>query len=92
MQQTGLLPAIKNDIKAIEKTEQMCYTAGTESQSALKAAYPPLLEGKPSGCHTLGCEGKEGEPMYVTYRDLVQLGTSVVALVGLCYTIFKGKK
>ena len=35
---------------------------------------------------------KEGDAMYVTYSDLVQIGIFVVALVGLCYTIFKGKK
>ncbi|MFQ6949921.1 MAG: putative holin-like toxin [Blautia hansenii] len=30
--------------------------------------------------------------MYVTYQDLVQIGIFIVALIGLCYTIFKGKK
>lgn len=30
--------------------------------------------------------------MYVTYQDLFQIGMFIVALVGLCYTIFKGKK
>ncbi len=30
--------------------------------------------------------------MYVTYQDLVQIGIFIVALVGLCYTIFRGKK
>ena len=30
--------------------------------------------------------------MYVTYSDLIQIGIFIVALVGLCYTIFKGKK
>lgn len=29
--------------------------------------------------------------MYVTYTDLIQIGIFIVALVGLCYTIFKGK-
>ena len=29
---------------------------------------------------------------YVTYPDLVQIGIFIVALVGLCYTVFgKGK-
>ena len=37
-------------------------------------------------------ERKEGETMYVTYSDLIQTGIFIVALVGLCYTIFKGKK
>lgn len=26
--------------------------------------------------------------MYVTYTDLIQIGIFIVALVGLCYTIF----
>lgn len=30
--------------------------------------------------------------MYVTYQDLVQIGIFIVALIGLCYTIFKGRK
>ena len=30
--------------------------------------------------------------MYITLSDLIQLGMFVVALVGLCYKIFKGKK
>lgn len=29
--------------------------------------------------------------MMVTYSDLVQIGIFIVALIGLCYTIFKGK-
>ena len=37
-------------------------------------------------------ERKEGKPMYVTYQDLVQIGIFIVALVGLCYTVFRGKK
>ncbi|WP_330585330.1 putative holin-like toxin [Parablautia muri] len=28
----------------------------------------------------------------VTYSDLIQTGIFIVALVGLCYTIFKGKR
>jgi len=36
--------------------------------------------------------GKEGLPMYVTYQDLIQIGIFIVALVGLCYTIFKSRK
>ena len=30
--------------------------------------------------------------MYVTYSDLIQIGIFIVALIGLCYQIFKGKK
>lgn len=34
---------------------------------------------------------KGGLPM-ITYSDLIQTGIFIVALVGLCYTIFKGRK
>ncbi len=30
--------------------------------------------------------------MCVTYPDLIQIGIFIVALIGLCYTIFRGKK
>ena len=30
--------------------------------------------------------------MYVTYSDLIQTGIFICALVGLFYTIFKGKR
>ncbi len=30
--------------------------------------------------------------MYVTYEDLIQIGIFICALIGLCYTVFKGKK
>ena len=30
--------------------------------------------------------------MYISYSDLVKTGIFIVALIGLCYTIFKGKK
>lgn len=30
--------------------------------------------------------------MYVTYSDLIQIGIFIVALVGLIYVIFKGRK
>ncbi len=28
----------------------------------------------------------------VTYSDLIQIGIFIVALIGLCYTVFKGRK
>lgn len=30
--------------------------------------------------------------MYVTYEELIQVGIFIVALIGLCHAIFKGKK
>ena len=36
---------------------------------------------------------KDEFKMYnITYSDLMQTGTFIVALIGLCYTIFNGKK
>ena len=37
-------------------------------------------------------ERKEGDTMYVTYQDLIQIGILVVALANLIYQIYKGKK
>ncbi|MFR4558780.1 MAG: putative holin-like toxin [Blautia obeum] len=45
-----------------------------------------LPEGQPSK------RKKGGMPMYVTYSDLIQIGIFIVALIGLCYTIFGRKK
>ncbi len=28
----------------------------------------------------------------ITYSDLIQIGIFIVALIGLCYQIFRGKK
>ena len=35
---------------------------------------------------------KEGDTMYVTYQDLIQIGILIVALGNLIYQIYKGKK
>ena len=51
-----------------------------------KAAYPPF------GGATLQTKERRAMPMYVTYPDLIQIGIFIVALVGLCYTIFRGRK
>ena len=53
----------------------------------IKAAYPPSSEGQ-----TLQTKERRAMPMYITYQDLLQIGMFIVALVGLCYTIFRGKK
>ena len=41
---------------------------------------------------TLQTKERRALPMNVTYSDLIQLMIFIVALVGLCYEIFKGKK
>ena len=35
---------------------------------------------------------RKAMPMYVTYSDLIQIGIFIVALIGLCYTIFGKRK
>ena len=53
-----------------------------------RAAYPLIFsEGR-----TLQTKERRAMPMNVTYSDLIQLLLFIVALVGLCYEIFKGKK
>ena len=53
----------------------------------IKAACPPTLGGaNPPD------ERKEGEPMYVTYQDLIQIGIFIVALASLLCQISKGEK
>ncbi len=54
-----------------------------------KAALPSVFFG---GHEHPPDERKEGDKMNVTYSDLFQFCIFVVALVGLCYTIFKGKR
>ncbi len=52
-----------------------------------RAAYPLLSEGL-----TLQTKERRVLPMYVTYADLIQIGIFIVALVGLCYQMFRGKR
>jgi hypothetical protein len=54
-----------------------------------KGGFTPLVFSE--GSSSPPDERKEGDSM-VTYSDLIQTGIFIVALVGLCYTIFKGKK
>ena len=52
-----------------------------------RAAYPLFIGGAyPPD------ERKEGLSMMITYSDFIQTGIFIVALVGLCYQIFRGKK
>ncbi len=53
-----------------------------------KAALPSCFIG---GHEDPPDERKEGDTM-ITYSELIQTGIFIVALVGLCYTIFRGKK
>ena len=60
------------------------YRQGNQSQAAT-LCYGWVKKHPPD-------ERKEGLPMYVTYSDLIQIGIFIVALVGLIYEIFKGRK
>ena len=51
-----------------------------------QGGYPPSPEGI-----TLRTKERRAMPMYVTYADLIQIGIFIVALIGLCYAIIKGK-
>ena len=55
---------------------------------------PPKEILKNVKCHnnSVYLVGEAKLPMYVTYSDLIQIGIFICALVGLCYTIFKGKR
>ena len=63
------------------------YNSDVGKQNTGKAACPPVSEGL-----TLQTKERRAMPMYVTYSDLIQIGIFIVALVGLCYTIFGKRK
>ena len=66
-----------------------CICCGAEEglEHFSPAAYPLLPKGL-----TLQTKERRALPMYVTYSDLVQIGIFIVALVNLCYQIFRGKR
>ena len=64
----------------------LCYTCSMGKLES-QAAYPLLPEGL-----TLQTQERRALPMYVTYSDLIQIGMFIVALVGLCYKIFKDRR
>ena len=66
------------------------YGQGNQS----RAAYPLILsEGQTLQIsYPMGTKERRAMPMNVTYSDLIQLLIFIVALVSLCYQIFKGKK
>ena len=62
---------------------------GGVAQISAKLVYQRLERGTNL---TLQTKERRALPMYVTYSDLIQIGIFICALVGLCYTIFKGKR
>ncbi len=55
-----------------------------------KAAVPLLNFAE--GSSSPPDERKEGDAIYVTYQDLIQIGILIVALANLIYQIGKGKR
>jgi hypothetical protein len=52
-----------------------------------QGGYPPLPEGI-----TLRTKERRAMPMEVTFADLFQFCIFVVALIGLCFKVFKDKE
>ena len=72
--------------KIIEQKVFKCYTEVMGNQRARRLTLP-ISEGL-----TLQTKERRARHMYVTYAELFQLLIFIVALVDLCYQIFKGKK
>ncbi|MDE6991138.1 MAG: hypothetical protein K2P42_10835 [Lachnospiraceae bacterium] len=70
--------------------KEMCDILYSWETIELKAALPLLFFSE--GSSSPPDERKEGDAMYVTYQDLIQIGILVVALANLIYQINKGKK
>ena len=82
--------AIRYSVKlSIVRRLEVCYIMATESHRT-KGGLPLLFFTE--GITALQTKERRAIPMYVTYTDLIQIGIFIVALVGLCYTIFKGRK
>ena len=64
----------------------MCYNP-SQGKSESKGGLPSIFFG---GANPPDVR-KEGLPM-ITYSEFIQSGIFIVALIGLCYTVFKGKK
>lgn len=80
----GRKQALKLNIGIVEKSN-VCYTPFMGNHRA--GRLPSISEGL-----TLQTKERRALPMMITYSDLVQTGIFIVALIGLCYTVFKGKR
>ncbi len=67
----------------------MCHTPFMGNHRA-KGGFTPLVFSE--GSSSPPDERKEGDAMYVTYQDLIQIGILIVAFVNLIYQIYKEKK
>lgn len=69
--------------KVIESGLRICYNFGRETKAGRLTLF--------YGGATLQTKERRAMPM-ITYSDLIQTGIFIVALVGLCYEIFKNRK
>lgn len=83
----------------LRKNHNALQTKITELQETNHLTENPLWETtEPGGLPSVYSEGKPSRPKkkgglpMVTYSDLIQFCIFIVALVGLCYSIFQGKK
>ncbi len=80
--------------REIEKNVVMCrklwYITDMGKTIEPKAALPLLFFAE--GSCSPPDERREGDTMYVTYQDLIQIGILIVALANLIFQIVKGKK
>ena len=67
-----------------------CAIVSTWENYRAKGGFTPLFYSE--GLSSPPDERKEGDTMYVTYADLIQIGILIVALANLIYQIYKGKK
>lgn len=70
--------------RGIESKLRICYNLGMGNQSRAATLF--------YGGTTLQTKERRAMPMCVTYTDLIQLLIFIVALVSLCYEIFKDKR
>ncbi len=68
----------------------LCYIVNKGKTIGPKAALPLLFFAE--GSKSPPDERKEGDTMYVTYQDLIQIGILIAALANLIYQVYKGKK
>lgn len=72
-----------------QKEKSVIYCRYGKDHRAKAASTPPeyrrVFESPPD-------ERKEGEAMYVTYQDLIQIGILLATLADVLYQVYKGKK
>ena len=70
--------------------KEMCAILHSWETIEPKAALPLLYFAV--GSSSPPDKRKQGDAMYVTYQDLIQIGILIVALANLIYQVCKGKK